>query len=53
MAGCQAAPPPGRRSASPERQKELLREFGDITGQVPDEQHESFFGKVKRAFKGE
>ncbi|WP_409251421.1 molecular chaperone DnaJ [Bacillus sp. SCS-153A] len=36
-----------------ERQKELLREFGDITGQVPDEQHESFFGKVKRAFKGE
>ncbi|EDL63724.1 molecular chaperone DnaJ [Bacillus sp. SG-1] len=36
-----------------ERQKELLREFGDITGQVTDEQHESFFGKVKRAFKGE
>ncbi|RIW37596.1 molecular chaperone DnaJ [Bacillus salacetis] len=36
-----------------DKQKELLREFADITGQVPDEQHESFFDKVKRAFKGE
>ncbi|MGF2617145.1 molecular chaperone DnaJ [Rossellomorea vietnamensis] len=36
-----------------DKQKEILREFADITGQVPDEQHESFFDKVKRAFKGE
>ncbi|MBM7584736.1 molecular chaperone DnaJ [Bacillus pakistanensis] len=36
-----------------EKQKDLLREFADISGQVPDEQHESFFNKVKRAFKGE
>jgi molecular chaperone DnaJ len=36
-----------------DKQKELLREFADITGQVPDEQHESFFDKVRRAFKGE
>ncbi len=35
-----------------ERQKELLREFGDISGnQAPDEQSENFFSKVKRAFK--
>ncbi len=36
-----------------EQQKQLLREFSDISGGVPDEQHESFFDKVKRAFKGE
>jgi molecular chaperone DnaJ len=36
-----------------DRQKQLLREFADISGQVPDEQHESFFDKVKKAFKGE
>ncbi|KUP06036.1 molecular chaperone DnaJ [Bacillus coahuilensis m2-6] len=36
-----------------DKQKELLREFADISGNVPDEQHESFFDKVKRAFKGE
>ncbi|MCP3741335.1 molecular chaperone DnaJ [Rossellomorea sp. BNER] len=36
-----------------EKQKDLLREFADISGQVPDEQHESFFNKVKRAFTGE
>lgn len=34
-----------------ERQKEILREFADISGQVPDEQQESFFDKVKRTFK--
>lgn len=34
-----------------ERQKELLREFADISGKIPDEQQESFFDKVKRAFK--
>ncbi|MFD2679932.1 molecular chaperone DnaJ [Bacillus seohaeanensis] len=36
-----------------DKQKDLLREFADISGQVPDEQHESFFDKVKKAFKGE
>ncbi|WP_313430682.1 molecular chaperone DnaJ [Siminovitchia terrae] len=36
-----------------ERQKELLREFAEISGNVPDEQNESFFGKMKRAFKGD
>ncbi|MFD1736624.1 molecular chaperone DnaJ [Bacillus salitolerans] len=36
------------------RQKELLREFTSLRGQEsPDEQHDSFFAKVKRAFKGE
>ncbi|WP_062355716.1 molecular chaperone DnaJ [Bacillus kwashiorkori] len=36
-----------------EKQKQLLREFAEISGQTIDEQDESFFGKVKRAFKGE
>jgi molecular chaperone DnaJ len=36
-----------------EKQKQLLREFADISGSIPDEQQESFFTKVKRAFKGE
>ncbi|TLS39350.1 molecular chaperone DnaJ [Pseudalkalibacillus caeni] len=36
-----------------ERQKELLREFSEISGDMPDEQHDNFFSKVKRAFKGE
>lgn len=36
-----------------EKQKDLLREFADISGDVPDEQHDGFFDKVKRAFKGE
>ncbi|MGC4375976.1 molecular chaperone DnaJ [Fictibacillus sp. Mic-4] len=36
-----------------EKQKQLLRDFADISGSVPDEQTESFFDKVKRAFKGE
>ncbi|RFU71674.1 molecular chaperone DnaJ [Peribacillus saganii] len=37
-----------------EKQKQLLREFADISGQVvPNEQEESFFSKVKRAFKGD
>ncbi|MED4530774.1 molecular chaperone DnaJ [Metabacillus fastidiosus] len=36
-----------------EKQKELLREFADISGDKPDEHEESFFDKVKRAFKGE
>lgn len=36
-----------------EKQKQLLREFSDISGQVPDQQDDGFFSKVKRAFKGE
>ncbi len=36
-----------------ERQKELLREFANISGQTVDDQNENFFAKVKRAFKGE
>ncbi|MGY4690362.1 molecular chaperone DnaJ [Salibacterium sp. K-3] len=37
-----------------ERQKELIREFSELSGdhQV-EEQHQNFFEKVKRAFKGE
>ncbi|SEO32237.1 molecular chaperone DnaJ [Amphibacillus marinus] len=36
------------------KQKELLREFNDLSGnEAADEQEESFFSKVKRAFKGE
>lgn len=36
-----------------EKQKQLLREFAEISGQTPDEQADSFFAKMKRAFKGE
>ncbi|SDB98063.1 molecular chaperone DnaJ [Pelagirhabdus alkalitolerans] len=37
-----------------ERQKELLREFNDLGGNEPLDEHEdSFFSRVKRAFKGE
>ncbi|WP_138415702.1 molecular chaperone DnaJ [Aquibacillus sediminis] len=37
-----------------DRQKELLREFGEISGSQPaDEQEDGFFKRVKRAFKGE
>ena len=36
-----------------EKQKQLLREFSEISGTVPDEHNESFFDKMKRAFKGE
>jgi molecular chaperone DnaJ len=37
-----------------EEQKNLLREFSALSGSDnPDEQHDSFFAKVKRAFKGE
>lgn len=37
-----------------ERQKQLLREFAEISGNVPQgEQEKSFFTKMKRAFKGE
>lgn len=37
-----------------ERQKELLREFNDLSGNEPaDESEESFFDRVKRAFKND
>ncbi|MGV2622151.1 molecular chaperone DnaJ [Halobacillus sp. ACCC02827] len=37
-----------------ERQKELLREFNDISGnEATEEQHGNFFERMKRAFKGE
>lgn len=37
-----------------EKQKQLLQEFAEISGKVPQgEQEEGFFSKVKRAFKGE
>ncbi|MCK0471603.1 molecular chaperone DnaJ [Halalkalibacter sp. APA_J-10(15)] len=36
-----------------EKEKDLLREFSQMTGGQPDEQNDSFFAKVKRAFKGE
>lgn len=36
-----------------EAQKQLLRDFAELSGQSPQgEQEESFFSKVKRAFKG-
>jgi molecular chaperone DnaJ len=37
-----------------DKQKQLLREFGDLSGNSPIGEHEEgFFSKVKRAFKGE
>lgn len=36
-----------------EKQKQLLREFAEISGQTVDEQDDNFFKKVKRAFKGD
>ncbi|MBM7554715.1 molecular chaperone DnaJ [Thalassobacillus pellis] len=37
-----------------DRQKELIREFSEISGNESiDEQHGNFFQKMKRAFKGE
>lgn len=37
-----------------EKQKQLLQEFAEVSGSVPRGDHEeSFFSKVKRAFKGE
>ncbi|MCM3663949.1 molecular chaperone DnaJ [Mesobacillus subterraneus] len=37
-----------------EKQKQLLREFAEVSGQTPLGEHEeSFFSKVKRAFKGD
>ncbi|WP_209122983.1 molecular chaperone DnaJ [Alkalihalobacillus sp. BA299] len=36
-----------------DKQKDLLREFGKLSGSEVDEQHDNFFAKVKRAFKGD
>ncbi|CAG9619371.1 molecular chaperone DnaJ [Sutcliffiella rhizosphaerae] len=36
-----------------EKQKQLIREFADISGQTPDENEDSFFARVKRVLKGE
>ena len=36
-----------------EKQKQLLREFAEISGPIPKEQEDGFFDKMKRAFKGE
>lgn len=36
-----------------DKQKQLLREFSEISGSIPDEHSESFFDKMKKAFKGE
>ncbi len=36
-----------------EKQKQLLREFAEASGENVDEHTESFFSKMKRAFKGE
>lgn len=37
-----------------EKQKQLLQEFAEVSGKVPQgEQEEGFFSKVKKAFKGD
>ncbi|MGD6774475.1 molecular chaperone DnaJ [Sutcliffiella horikoshii] len=36
-----------------EKQRQLIREFAETSGQAPDEQEDSFFSKVKRVLKGE
>ena len=36
-----------------EKQKDLLREFGEISGVKASEEESSFFDKMKRAFRGE
>ena len=36
-----------------DKQKDLLREFAEASGQTVDEDTEGFFKKMKRAFKGE
>lgn len=36
-----------------ERQKQLLREFAEISGDIPEEQSSSLFDKIKRTIKGE
>jgi molecular chaperone DnaJ len=37
-----------------DRQKELLRDFAEVSGdELPEEQQEGFFDRVKKAFRGE
>lgn len=36
-----------------DKQKQLIRELAEVSGQIPDEQSESFLDKMKKAFKGE
>ncbi|WP_420977104.1 molecular chaperone DnaJ [Bacillus vallismortis] len=36
-----------------DKQKDIIREFAEVSGNLPDEQEMSFFDKVKRAFKGD
>lgn len=36
-----------------EKQKQLLREYAEVSGEITDEHEEGFFSKMKRAFKGE
>ncbi|MFS0780856.1 molecular chaperone DnaJ [Bacillus sp. 1P06AnD] len=36
-----------------DKQKQLLREYAEISGEAYDEQEDGFFAKMKRAFKGE
>ncbi|WP_100372237.1 molecular chaperone DnaJ [Bacillus sp. FJAT-45037] len=36
-----------------DKEKDLIREFAQMSGGQPDEQNDNFFAKVKRAFKGD
>ncbi|ALS74232.1 molecular chaperone DnaJ [Planococcus rifietoensis] len=36
-----------------EKQKQLLREFAEISGDIPEEQSSSLFDKIKRTIKGD
>ena len=36
-----------------EKQKQLLREFAEISGDIPEEQGSSLFDKIKKTLKGE
>lgn len=36
-----------------EKQKQLLREFAEISGDIPEEQSSSLWGKIKKTLKGE
>ncbi|HEY4622248.1 MAG TPA: DnaJ C-terminal domain-containing protein, partial [Solibacillus sp.] len=36
-----------------EKQKQLLREFAEISGDIPEEQGSSLFDKIKKKIKGD
>ena len=36
-----------------EKQKQLMREFAEISGNIPEEYASSLFDKIKRTIKGE